>query len=62
MIIKFVKENKKHITFSSLYLENAKIIMFSDASFNNLPDGYSQGGHIVFIVDKFNMSCGNMSI
>ena len=28
--------------------------MFSDVSFNN--DGYSQGGHILFIADKFNMS------
>lgn len=31
--------------------------MFSDSSFNNLSDGYSQGAHIVFIADKFNMSC-----
>ena len=57
MIIKFVKENKNHITFSSLHLESAKIVMFP-----NLPDGYSQGGHIVFIAEKFNMSRGNMPI
>ena len=31
--------------------------MFSGASFNNFPDGYSQGGHIVFIAGEFNMSC-----
>ena len=56
-IIKFLKENKNHITFPSLHLESTKIVMFSDASFNNLSDGYSQGGDIVFIADKFNMSC-----
>ena len=28
--------------------------MFSDVNFNN--DGYSQGGHMLFIADKFNMS------
>ena len=31
--------------------------MFSDASFNNLSHGYSQGRHIVFIADKFNIPC-----
>ena len=55
-IMKFVKEYKNHIIFPSLHLESTKIVMFSDASFNNLSDGYSQGGYIVFIADKFNMS------
>ena len=31
--------------------------MFSDASFNNLSDGYSKGGHIVVLADKCNISC-----
>ena len=56
-INKFVKENKNHITFPSLQLESTKIVMFSHAGFNNLYDGYSQVEHIVFIADKFNMSC-----
>ena len=54
-IIKIIKESQ--ITFPSLCFESTKILMFSDASFNNLCDGYSQGGHRVFIADKFNMSC-----
>ena len=56
-IIKFDKENKNHRTFLSLQPESTKIVMFSDASSNNLSDGYLEGGHIVFIADKFNMSC-----
>ena len=55
--MKFVKEYKNHIIFPSLHLESTKIVMFSDASFNNLSDGYSQGGYIALIADKFNMSC-----
>ena len=31
--------------------------MFSHAGFDNLYDGYRQVGHMVFIADKFNMSC-----
>ena len=31
--------------------------MFADASYNNLPNGSSQGGHIVFLSDKSNSSC-----
>ena len=46
-----------HITFPSLHLKSTKIVMFSDTSFKNLSDGYSQGGYIVFITDKFKMSC-----
>lgn len=55
-VIKFVKEHKSHITFPSLDLKSTKVMMFSDASFNNLSDGNSQGGHIVFLADKFKMS------
>ena len=40
-----------------MHLESTKIVMFSDASFNNFSDVYSQGGHIVFIADKCNMWC-----
>ena len=47
-IIKFVKENKSHITFPSLDLKSTKIVMFSNASYSNIPDGNSQGGHVYF--------------
>lgn len=47
----------KITTFPSMHLESTKIVMFSDASFNNFCDVYNQGGHIVFKADKCNMSC-----
>ena len=49
--------NKNHLTFPSIHLESTKIVTFFDASFHNLSDGYSQGGHVVFTADKFNISC-----
>ena len=30
---------------------------FSDASYNNLRNGGSQGGHLIFLVDRYNNSC-----
>ena len=47
-IIKFVKENKSYITFVSLHFPSTKITMYSDASFNNASNCYSQGGHILY--------------
>ena len=55
-IIKFVKQNKSFITFPSLHLPSTKVVMYSDASFNNLSDGNSQGGYIIFLSDKYNNS------
>ena len=37
-------------------LESLQLLLYSDASFNNLPDGGSQGGYIVFLCDKFSNS------
>ena len=31
--------------------------MYSDTSFNNISDGFSQGGYFVFLADKNNNSC-----
>ena len=55
-IIKLVKQNKSFITFPSLHLPSTKVVMYSDASFNNITDGNSQGGYIVFLSDKHNNS------
>ena len=43
-IIKFVKTNKSHITYPSLDLPSTKVIIYLDATFNNMPNGLSQGG------------------
>ena len=56
-LIKHVKENKNFIKFPSLHRPSTKVVMFADASFNNLSDGSSQGGYIVLLVDKDNRCC-----
>ena len=33
-----------------------KIVLFTDATFGNLSDGGSQGGHVIFLVDKHSKS------
>ena len=51
------RKQKVSITFPKLDLESIEMKVFADASFNNLPNGGSQGGHIIFICDKNNNSC-----
>ena len=36
--------------------ESLQLILYSNASFNNLPDGGSQGGYILFLCNKFSNS------
>ena len=53
-IIKFVKNTPTYICILTLLFESLYIKVFSDASFNNLNNGGSQGGFVVFLSDKFN--------
>ena len=53
-IIKFVKTNPSYITIPSLDLKTLKIVVYTDASFGNLADGGSQGGHVIFLCDSDN--------
>ena len=47
------KLNSVQINFQKLSsIEECKIVVFSDASFKNLPGGGSQGGYLLFLVDK----------
>ena len=55
-VIKFIKTTPSHITIPPLDLESIQIHLYSDASFNNLPDGGSQGGYIIFLCDKYRNS------
>ena len=55
-VIKFVKNTSGFITIPKLDIRSVKIASFSDASFNNLHDGGSQGGYAVFLYDKYNKS------
>ena len=47
-IIKNVNNSKNPINFSQLNLSNIKLELFTDASFNNLSNGGSQAGQIIF--------------
>ena len=38
-------------------MDHLKIVVYSDASYANLPNGGSQGGHIVFLTDDSNNCC-----
>ena len=51
-IIKFVKSTPSTIKIPKLDLTTTKVAAFSDASFNNLDNGGSQGGHVVFLCDN----------
>ena len=53
-VIKYVKSTSSFIKFPKLQLDSLHIKTFTDASFNNLPNGGSQGGQILFLCDKMN--------
>ena len=56
-IIRNVRSTKNCIKLPCLDLITHKLKLFTDASFNNLPNGGSQGGQIIFITNGNNNSC-----
>ena len=52
-LINKIKDNQYILRYQPLDLP-FKIALFIDAAFGNLRDGGSQGGHVVFLVDKHN--------
>ena len=56
-IIRNVKNFNHVIKFPQLNLENLKLQLFTNASYNNLPNGGSQGGQIIFLTDDKNNTC-----
>ena len=52
-----VQNSSSFITFPSMNLESTSIVVYTDGSFNSLPNGSSQGGQIVFLVDSEGRSC-----
>ena len=56
-IISKVQQQHSYLHFSRLDLSSLHIRVFTDASFNNLPEGGSQEGHIVFLADAHNACC-----
>ena len=53
-VVKFVKSRSSFIKFPKVNVNNLCVKVFADASWNNLIDGGSQGGQIVFICDENN--------
>ena len=51
-----IKSTPGHITIPVINLESPQLLLHSDVSFNNLTDGDSQGGYIVFLCNKFSNS------
>ena len=56
-VIHYVKATDTTICFPKMDTESIEISAYSDASFNNLPNGGSQGGHIIFLNDRFGNCC-----
>ena len=56
-IIRKVRSTKNCIKFPCLSLKMLQLKLFTDASFNNLPNGGSQGGQIIFITNGYNNLC-----
>ena len=57
MIIRKFKSSHCFIQFPQLDLNTVKLQLFTDASFNNLPNGGSQAGQIIFLIDSKNHTC-----
>ena len=55
--IKYMKANPLSLRYNKVQLNMSMIVVFCDASFGNLKDGSSQGGHIVFITARDGNSC-----
>ena len=51
-VIRKVKSDNLAIKFSNLDLSTVPVVVHSDASYKNLPNGASQGGFIIFLCDK----------
>ena len=56
-IIRKVKNSRCCILFGKLDLSSVVVRCYSDASFNNLPNGGSQGGYIIFLEDNKGRCC-----
>ena len=56
--VKYVKNVQSCIQFPKLNnMDHLRIVVYSDASYANLANGGSQGGHIVFLNDDSNNCC-----
>ncbi len=55
--MKYLKKNPLQLRYWKLDLSQIVLVICCDASFANLPDGSSQGGHIIFLVSATGKCC-----
>ncbi|CAL4194516.1 unnamed protein product [Meganyctiphanes norvegica] len=51
-VVRKAKSSCVSLKFPSLDLAATEVVIYSDASYGNLPNGSSQGGHIIFLYDS----------
>ena len=56
-LVTCIKNDKNQMAFPHLNLNSIELITYADGSFNNLPNGRSQGGHIIFPTDNGKNCC-----
>ena len=56
-VVNYLKGAHNVVHFPRLDSKTIQVTTYSDASFNNLPNGGSQGGHLVFITDTNGNAC-----
>ena len=56
-IITKVQREQSYLLCNKLDLSYLHVLVYTDASFNNLPDGGSQESHIVFLADASKSCC-----
>ena len=56
-VLRQTRSKESHRKFPSLDIKSISVKTYTDASFNNLPHGRSQGGQLVFVTDKEHRSC-----
>ena len=59
-VVHLAKKHKVELVFPCIDMSSVQMIVYADSSFNNLPKGGSQEGHIVFISDR-NNKCAPLS-
>ena len=53
-IVKFIQNTTTYIRIPTFDIESLNIKLYSDVSFNNLPNGGSQGGFRILLSNKYN--------
>ena len=53
-VVKFIQNITTYIRIPTFDIESLNIKLYSDASFNNLTNGSSQGGFIILLSDTYN--------